>query len=212
MPSAASRPGAAGRGNPPSWAGLRTPGAILGLNHLLAGARGRGGRSERAPGLGLGPSARLFAVLEHGSSRSATCLWESSSSLLQPREGGYEKTVMESQLGSSLPCSLVKTPQHSRTPSPVTPLAGKRKPPRGGSRGVRGCWCRHCLHQGPRSVRRSLGASLQERAPCSDALARPKFSSPRQKLHLPTSIHFITASFHNRQQHGFLLGCGRAPN
>lgn len=56
-----------------------------------------------------------------------------------PGWGGYEKTVMESQLGSSLPCSLVKTPQHSRPPSPVTPLAGKRKPPPEGFQGVWGC-------------------------------------------------------------------------
>lgn len=131
-------------------AGSSWPGIILrGWAHTPRGARrslitcrpraGRGGAGARP---GTRPHARPPTVLaQHGprgsperSPPSAMGPWEAPSALLQPRLEGYEKTVMESRLGSSLPGSLVKTPRHSRTPSPVTPLAGKKEPPRGAFR------------------------------------------------------------------------------
>lgn len=39
----------------------------------------------------------------------------------------------------------------------------------------------------------------------------PSPPSRHKELHLPNIIHFITAPFHNQQQHGFLLG-GGGPN
>lgn len=69
-----------------------------------------------------------------------------------------------------------------------------------------------CLHQGLRSFQRYLGASLKEKTFYPDTLAGSQvlpLAAARSSTS-PTSIHFITAPFHNQQQHGLLRGVGGA--
>lgn len=115
----------------------------------------------------------------------------------RPRRGGGGKAVTESQPGSSLPCSLVKTPQHSR-PFLATPLSWKRKPPRGGSRRVWGCRCK-CSELPAVTGSRSEGENAPSRYPRGShgllpASARSSAPTPRINSFLNRTVSRAAAA------------------
>lgn len=118
-----SRAGAAGgsQSSRRGAAGDRDP------NHLLGAGSPPGTRARRAPrGCPLAPwlLPEFSAAAPSAAARGSTpppCCW--------PGRGGGGKAVTESQPGSSLPCSLVKTPQHSRPLPSHAPLVEEETAP-----------------------------------------------------------------------------------